>query len=52
VLLFDTNLDTIDLFTDYTGTITAATNVPEPSTLLLLASALLAGFLFGRRAAH
>jgi hypothetical protein len=53
VLLFDTNLDTIDLFADYTGTISpAAMNVPEPSTLLLLASALLAGFLFCRRAAH
>jgi hypothetical protein len=52
VLLFDTNLDTPDLFVDYTGTIAAATNVPEPSTLLLLASALLAGFLFSRRAAH
>jgi hypothetical protein len=45
VLLFDTNLDTVDLFATYTGTISpAATNVPEPSTLLLLASALLAGF--------
>jgi hypothetical protein len=53
VLLFDTNLDTIDLFADYTGTISpAAMNVPEPSTLLLLASALVAGFLFSRRAAH
>jgi|HubBroStandDraft_6_1064221.scaffolds.fasta_scaffold84212_2 hypothetical protein len=53
VLLFDTNLDTVDLFAAYTGTISpAATNVPEPSTLLLLASALLAGFLVSRRAAH
>jgi hypothetical protein len=53
VLLFDANFDVIDLFADYTGTIAPATsNVPEPDTLMLLGSGLLAGLLFLRRAAH
>ena len=53
VLLFDANFDTIDLFADYTGTISPATsNVREPGTLMLLGSGLLAGFLLLRRAAH
>jgi hypothetical protein len=53
VLLFDTNSDIIDLSADYKSTISPATsNVPEPGTLLLLASGLLAGLLLSRRAAH
>jgi len=53
VLLFDPNLDSVDLFANYTGTInTVTSNVAEPSILLLLASALLAGLLFSRRAGH
>jgi hypothetical protein len=53
VLLFDTNLSVIDLFADYTATISPATSrVPEPGTLLLLTSGLLVGFLVSRRATH
>lgn len=53
VLLFDTNFTVIDLFADYTGTISpVTTNVPEPGTLLLLASGLIAGLLVCRRPAH
>jgi hypothetical protein len=42
----------VDLFAKYTATISPTTNVPEPGTLLLLASGLLAGFLTSRRAAQ
>ena len=42
----------INLHADYTATISPANNVPEPGTLMLLASGLLAGFLVIRRAAH
>lgn len=53
VLLLDPNLDEIDLFAKYTGTISpATTNVPEPNTLLLLASGLLAGIYLIRRTAQ
>jgi len=42
-----------DLFAHYTATISpVTTGVPEPGTLLLLASGLLAGFLVRRRATH
>jgi hypothetical protein len=37
---------------DYSATITSSTSVPEPGTLLLLASGLLTGFLACRRTAH
>jgi PEP-CTERM motif len=42
----------IDLHADYTATVSPASNVPEPGTLMLLASGLLVGFLALRRAAH
>src|SRR4029077_10691308 len=41
-----------DLTEQYSATITSAANVPEPGTLMLLASGLLAGLLISRRAAH
>lgn len=53
VLLLDNDLTTIDLFSDYSATISpASANVPEPGTFMLLASGLLAGILASRRAAH
>jgi len=42
----------IDLQTNYTASVSPANNVPEPATLILLASGLLAGLLISRRAAH
>jgi hypothetical protein len=44
--------DPFDLNEKYSATISTATNVSEPGTLLLLASGLLAGFLVVRRAAQ
>lgn len=42
----------IDLTDNYSATITSSTNVPEPGTLLMLASGLIAAMLIYRRAAH
>jgi PEP-CTERM motif-containing protein len=50
--VLDANGKQIDLFAHYTATISPAGNVPEPGTLALLASGLLAGLLVIRRAAH
>jgi hypothetical protein len=52
VQLSDPNKTVIDLSAKYTATITSSTNVPEPGTLMLLSSGLLAGLLVIRRAAH
>ncbi len=41
----------VDLLADYTATVSPTSSVPEPGTLLLLTSGLLAGFLISRRAA-
>jgi hypothetical protein len=51
VELVDTIPMFIDLHADYTATISPANNVPEPGTLMLLASGLLAAFLIVRRMA-
>ena len=42
----------VDFNEKYSATIASSTAIPEPGTLLLLASGLLAGFLVSRRAAH
>jgi hypothetical protein len=42
----------IDLTDNYSATITSSAAVPEPGTLMLLGSGLLAGFLILRRAAN
>jgi hypothetical protein len=42
----------VDLHADYSGKISPANNVPEPATLMLLASGLLAGLLIVRRTAQ
>jgi hypothetical protein len=52
VQLSDPKSTVIDLSAHYTATITSSTNVPEPSTLMLLIGGLLAGFLALRRVAH
>jgi PEP-CTERM motif len=52
IQLNDTNSTIIKLHADYSATISPAANVPEPGTLLLLASGLLAGLLVSRRAVH
>jgi hypothetical protein len=49
VELLDTIPMFIDLHADYSATISPANNVPEPGTLMLLASGLLAGLLIVRR---
>jgi hypothetical protein len=45
-------VNTIQFNENYSATITSSTSVPEPGSLLLLASGLLAGLLVSRRAAH
>jgi len=45
VLLEDNNGTFVDLFSDYTGTISPKANVAEPGTLLFLVSGLLAALL-------
>jgi hypothetical protein len=55
VLLLDSQgnfVDVIDLTDNYDATITSSAAVPEPGTLMLLGSGLLAGLLFLRRVAH
>jgi hypothetical protein len=55
VLLLDSQgnfVNVIDLTDNYTATITSSAAVPEPGTLMLLGSGLLAGFLLLRRSAH
>ena len=55
VLLLDSQgnfVNVIDLTDNYSGTITSSAAVPEPGTLMLLGSGLLAGLLFLRRVAH
>lgn len=55
VLLLDNQgnfVNIIDLTDNYSATITSSAAVPEPGTLMLLGSGLLAGLLFLRRAAH
>lgn len=52
VQLSDPKSTVIDLSAHYTATITSSTNVPEPSTLMLLTSGLLVGFFVLLRAAH
>jgi hypothetical protein len=41
----------LDLFADYSATITPGTSVPEPGTLLLLGSGIVGLLLFGRKLA-
>jgi len=55
VLLLDNQgnfVNVIDLVDNYSATITSSAAVPEPGTLILVGSGLLAGLLFLRRAAH
>jgi hypothetical protein len=55
VLLLDSQgnfANVIDLTDNYSATITSSAAVPEPGTLMLLGSGLLAGFLILRRAAN